>query len=229
MKRAAARFATYLPERWLTTLNRITFAWQLKLGQFVTGEPEFEWVGSVIRPGDTVIDVGANAGVYTRKFASLVGPTGRVVAFEPVPESFHLLTVHTSLLEYRNVTLLNLAASDKMMVAAMSIPRSSGRLRDYYRASIAGPSVPVDEDRVQVLCCPLDSLCLPAPVRLVKIDVEGHEAAVLSGMRCLIERDKPVLIIESISPEICEWLSSQGYGRTNLPGSPNTIFQCTDT
>lgn len=228
MKRVITRFATYLPEQWQLILNRIAFAWKLKIGQYMTGEPEFQWIESVIRSGDTVVDIGANAGVYTRKFANLVGPAGRVVAVEPIPESFHLLTIHTSLLAYKNVTLLNIAASDKVMIAPMTIPRSSSRLRDYYRASMADSSAAMGRDSVQVLCCPLDSFHFPARIRLVKIDVEGHEAAVLSGMRCLIERDKPVLIIESISPEICEWLSSQGYRRTNLPGSPNTIFECTD-
>jgi FkbM family methyltransferase len=228
VKSVFTRLATYLPEQWQLTLRRLAFALELKSGQFVTGEPEFKWLESVIRPGDTVVDIGANAGVYTRKLANLVGPAGRVVAIEPIPESFHLLTMHTSLLAHNNVTLLNIAASDKVMIALMTIPRSSSHLRDYYRASMADPSIALGRDSVQVLCCPLDSLHLPAPIRLVKIDVEGHEAAVLSGMRGLIERDKPVLIIESISPEICEWLSSQSYRRTNLPGSPNTIFEYTD-
>lgn len=228
MKKVFARLATYLPERWQLTLDRLFLAWEHKFGQFVTGEPEFRWIEGVVRPGDTVVDIGANAGVYTRKLANLVGPTGRVVAVEPIPESFRLLTMHASLLAHQNVTLLNIAASDQAMIAPMAIPRSSGRLRDYYRASMADLTDSTDEDRVQVLCCPLDSLHFPARIRLVKIDVEGHEAAVLSGMRCLIERDKPVLIVESISPEICEWLTSQSYRRTNLPGSPNTIFECTD-
>lgn len=204
------------------------FAWKIKTGHFVTDEPEFSYIESVIHAGDNVIDIGASVGVHTLKFSELVGASGRIYAFEPVPESFYLLTVHTSLCRYRNVTLLNMAASDKVMIAPMTIPRSGNGLRNYYRASRTDSGVATGRDSVRVLCYPLDSLHFPARIRLVKIDVEGHEAAVLSGMRCLVERDKPVLIIESISPEICEWLSCQGYRRTNLPGSPNTIFECTD-
>jgi FkbM family methyltransferase len=228
MRGVITRLAIYLPEQWQLALRRLAFAVEHKSGQFVTGEPEFQWLETVIRPGDTVVDIGANAGVYTRRLAHLVGPTGRVVAVEPIPESFQLLTMHTSLLAHKNVTLLNLAASDKVMIAPMTIPRSSSRLRDYFRASMADPNLVMGRDSVMVFCCPLDSLDLPAPIRMVKIDVEGHEAAVLDGMRCMIERDKPILIIESVSSDIGEWLSSQRYRRTKLPGSPNTIFQYAD-
>lgn len=217
----------YLPDRWQIILKQVVFAWKIKTGRFVTDEPEFSYIESVVHAGDNVIDIGASVGVYTLKFSELVGATGRVYAFEPVPESFYLLAVHTSLCSYRNVTLFNMAVSDKTGIATMTIPRSGNHLRNYYRASITNPEQVVGADSIQVFCYPLDSFHFPARIRLVKVDVEGYEGAVLGGMKDLIKRERPVLIVESVLPGMSERLSSQGYRRTNLPGSPNTIFECT--
>lgn len=219
----------YLPDRWQITLKQLKFAWMIKTGHFISNEPEFTYIESVVHAGDNVIDIGASVGVYTLKLSELVGASGRVYAFEPVPESFYLLTVLTGLRRYRNVTLVNMAVSDKSKIAPMTIPRSGNHLRNYYLASITAPELLVGVDSVQVFCFPLDSFNIPARIRLVKIDVEGHERAVLNGMMDLIKRDKPVLIVESVLPGMSEWLSSQGYQRTNLPGSPNTIFECSST
>lgn len=65
-----------------------------------------------VKPGQTVIDVGANIGLYTLLLAKLVGADGRVLAFEPGPVSFGLLTVNVHLNRYRNVTLENRAVTD---------------------------------------------------------------------------------------------------------------------
>ena len=199
----------YLPDRWQISIKQILFAWKIKTGSFVSDEPEFSLIESVIHAGDNVIDIGASVGVYTLKFSKLVGTSGRVYAFEPVPESFHHLTINTGLCSNRNVTLVNMAVSDTPRVTTMTIPRSSNHLRNYYLASIAATELLVDVDRVQVFCFPLDMFNFPGRIRLVKIDVEGHEEAVLNGMKNLITRDKPVLIIESVLPGMSEWLSSQ--------------------
>ena len=61
----------------------------------------------IVTPGMTVVDVGAHIGYYTTQFARLVGPEGRVIAFEPHPGNFELLA--HNLARCRNVTLLNQA------------------------------------------------------------------------------------------------------------------------
>jgi hypothetical protein len=60
---------------------------------------------------------------------------------------------------------------------------------------------------------------------LVKIDVEGHEQGVLDGMRTLLARDHPVLIVQDVSPEIAAWLADFGYQGSYHPGSSNTAFR----
>ena len=70
----------------------------------------------------------------------------------------------------------------------------------------------------------IDALKLPQRVGFVKIDAEGHEMHVLSGMRELLERDKPVLVVELSNDEIQKYLEPIGYKATVLPGSSNLIF-----
>ena len=60
-------------------------------------------------------------------------------------------------------------------------------------------------------------------VRLAKIDVEGHELPVLQGMRNLLERDHPVLIVETGAQDTVDLLSSLGYSTERLPGSSNLL------
>jgi FkbM family methyltransferase len=215
---------SYTPNWFQILLKQLIYTSKIKMGRFVTSEPEFKYIETILRPGDSVIDIGANMGVYTLKFSKLVGATGRVYAFEPIPESFYLLTMHTNLSQHQNITLFNMAASMQSMIVSMIIPRSDNRLRNYYTASIAEKGVVAGEDSIQVYCCPLDTLQIPPRIRLIKIDAEGHEGAVLSGMRTLVERDKPILIVETVSSEIAAWLTSQGYQQKKLPDSPNTIF-----
>src|SRR6185312_12382199 len=87
LKRIAAR----LPQPVQHRLKRALYAHQIRRGTFRTPEPEFDLLPQLVRPGSVVIDVGANIGHYTLRLAQLVGPEGRVYAFEPMPKTFDLL------------------------------------------------------------------------------------------------------------------------------------------
>ena len=71
----------------------------------------------------------------------------------------------------------------------------------------------------------LDSLGVPGRVSLVKIDVEGHELAVVRGMAQLLRRDHPALIIETSSDEVIGLVTGLGYDAEQLAGSPNRLFR----
>jgi FkbM family methyltransferase len=167
-----------------------------------------------------VIDVGANVGHYTLRFSELVGPAGRVLAFEPVPDTFELLAAAASLAPFPNITLFNVAASSTTALASMSIPREATGQRNYYRAQLGdGPP------DVHTLCLPIDGLELPTRVALVKIDAEGHELSVLYGMTRLLERDLPVLLVEDSSQAIPAFLARFGYQMTRQLDSFNCIYR----
>lgn len=217
LKQIAAR----LPIRWQTELKRIYFGRQIRKGIFATDEPEYKILLQFIKPGDWVIDIGANVGHYTKRFSELVGARGRVLAFEPVPTTFSLLSANVDLFAYPNVTLINSAVSDKFDVVGMSIPKFSTGLTNYYRAHLSTAT----DCELFVLTISIDSLCINQRIALIKIDTEGHESIVLSGMHRLIESQHPILIIETGSKEVITKLSTFGYHPEKLPSSPNILFK----
>jgi FkbM family methyltransferase len=217
LKQIAAR----LPNRWQTELKRIHFRRQIKKGNFLTDEPEYKILSNFINYGDWVIDIGANIGRYTKGFSELVGAHGRVIAFEPVPTTFSLLSANVQLFANQNVSLINAAVSDKLGVVSMSMPKFSTGLANYYEAHISTSA----DCTISVLTMSLDSLCISQHVALVKIDVEGHESFVLAGMQRLIQASHPVLIIETSSKEVYADVASLGYIPEKLPSSPNVLFK----
>jgi len=219
--RLTKRIAAHLPERWQQELKRIHCRRRIAQGAFEPSEPEYPLLPDWIRPGDWVIDVGANVGQYTLRFSELAGPEGRVIAFEPVPETFALLSANTGHFPHANVTLINAALSDRTGVAGISLSCFPTGLTDYYKARVS----PVDGSARVVITLSFDSLGIEHPVGLVKIDVEGHESAVLKGMVQLLRRDRPVLIVETESDEVIADLLAIGYAQERLPGSPNVLFR----
>lgn len=218
------RIVARLPYKFQTELKRIHYARQIRNGTFLTNEPEYKVLHQFISPGDLVLDIGANVGHYTKRFSELVGQRGRVIAFEPVPTTFYLLTANVQLFPYSNVTLLNTAVSDKLDIVAMSIPDSNTGAKDYYRSHIDETS----ESELSVLTLSLDQIFGSQRVSLIKIDAEGHEPFIMTGMQKLIENHRPVLIIETKSDEIIDKLTNNGYDTLKFENSPNIIFKSTD-
>jgi len=215
------RIAARLPNEWQTELKRIYFRRQIRQDRFTTEEPEFAILSSLIHAGDWVVDIGANVGHYTKRFSELVGPRGRVIAFEPVPTTFSLLSANSQLFAHANVSLINAAVSDKLDVVGMAMPKFPTGLTNYYEAHVS----PATESSLAVLTVSLDSLCVGQPIALVKIDAEGHEAFVLSGMRKVIAASRPILLVETGSDKVIADLSSLGYTPEKFPNSPNVLFR----
>ena len=217
LKQIAAR----LPDRWQTELKRIHFGRQISKGTFATTEPEYKILPQLITPGDWVIDIGANVGHYTKRFSELVGAHGRVIAFEPVPTTFSLLSANVELFAHPNVTLINAAVSDKLDVVGMSIPKLPTGLTNYYEAHLSTDA----DTALSVLTLSLDQLCINQRISLIKIDAEGHESFCLSGMEKLLGQHHPILIIETGSEDVIAKLSAFGYVSERLENSPNVLFK----
>ena len=131
------RLAAALPAAWQHDLRRAHFRRQIKRNVFTTSEPEYKHLDAFITPGDWVVDVGANVGHYTKRFSELVGPGGRVIALEPVPETFALLTSNAQLFKFTNTTLINTAVSDKCELVGMDIPSFETGLKNFYMARVS--------------------------------------------------------------------------------------------
>lgn len=210
-----------LPPHWQLTLKRHLYARQIRRGTFATDEPEYNRLGEWIRPGDWVLDIGANVGHYTKRLSELVGDQGRVIAFEPTPATFSLLAANTQHFACANVTLINAAASDRSEIMALSIPKFESGLMNFYEAQLC----PEGEGTLRILTLAVDSLQFRHPIALVKVDAEGHEFSVLRGMPELIAAYHPILIVETGCPEVTAWLKERGYAATKLHGSPNVVYR----
>jgi FkbM family methyltransferase len=130
-------------------------------------------------------DVGANVGFFTLLASRLVGPTGRVVAFEPEPDNVQVLRHHVLRNSLANVSVIGAAVSDEEGVATLGGGGST--------ASLGGTS------GVRVATVTIDgirrSTAVPAPT-VIKVDVEGWEYPALSGMRDTLASVRPTLLIE---------------------------------
>src|ERR1700681_2393299 len=129
---------SHLPRGMQYALRRAKFAWLIRRGRFLPDEPELVDVTRYARPGDWVVDVGANVGRYTCHMSRCVGPTGRVLAFEPIAESFALLTANVRTLGVSNVSLFGIALSSTNDMVSMTVPHHDRtQLNNYYQAHIA--------------------------------------------------------------------------------------------
>ncbi len=152
-------------------------------------EPELALLPLLIGRGERALDVGANYGTYALTLAGL-GAT--VDLFEPNPAIAAVLRAWAQ--HRRGVTVHGLALSDQSGMAELVIPADAGGTEHDSSASIA-PGFAATGRRVQVPMAPLDSLEI-TDAALIKIDVEGHEAAVLAGARQTIAASQPALIVE---------------------------------
>ncbi len=138
-------------------------------------------VQAEVRAGDTVWDIGANLGIYTKEFVAGVGPSGRVVAFEPVSSCFAVLRERFA--DLPQVKLMNVAVGDADGHVNMVL--DDNPLAPTHR--VVGPAN--SGNAVAVAVRSSASIVAQEPhlfPNLVKIDVEGHEGAVMEGMRDLL-------------------------------------------
>ncbi|NJD19472.1 MAG: FkbM family methyltransferase, partial [Gemmatimonadetes bacterium] len=216
MKKLASR----LPESVQLELKRRRYARLMRRGAFWPDDPEAarlrEWVGE----GDWVLDIGASIGTYAWALSSLVGPEGRVICFEPVPSTFAVLAVNARSFPHQNVTLVNAAVSRRSGTVGVTLPAEYGHESHYYARVVAGRAP------LNVLSVCIDDLPLEdAKISFVKMDVEGHEEAVVEGMMTLLARDRPRLVIEGSSTRIEALLQPLGYHWSRREGSPNTLYE----
>jgi FkbM family methyltransferase len=214
------RFAAKLPASWQQEIRRFHCKWKIRKGDFITDEPEYAILDSLISSGDFVIDIGANIGHYTKKFSEIVGIHGRVIAIEPVPETFALLSANMQQAKCKNISLFNIAVSDNNKIVGMIVPNYENGVKNYYEAHLTNV-----DTALKVLAIPLDIFNFPHSITLIKIDAEDHEVAVLKGMKNLLERDRPILIIETFSKTVDDFLGKLGYNSERLEQSPNKIFR----
>lgn len=161
----------------------------------------------LVASGDLIIDCGANIGNHSIFMAGAADAT--VVALEPARHFFDILD--------RNIALNDLDGRILAINAACGATPGTGEIIPDGPENLGQTRVTTDVKGMgaEVVIIPLDELQLPAPVKLIKIDVEGMEPDVLRGARQIIERDSPILYVEAHNDqalaEISMAVKSHGY------------------
>jgi len=190
-------------------LHLLHSAWHYRLN---TEKNDIRFLLGLDLKGKTVIDIGANRGIYSYWMEKTVGPTGRVIAFEPQPELETHLLDFKSAFQFDNLLIIRkgLSSSTGSQSLFRSEPGSGGASLNQSQASRGCQAIPVE---VTTLDSYMDEF---TDVAFIKCDVEGHEHDAFRGGRRLLERDKPCLLFECHHDEakkqdLFSYLTSLGY------------------
>jgi FkbM family methyltransferase len=220
MKTELARLANGLYDR-APGLHRLLYA---RYKQW-SDRAERRLLRNLVRPGSTVLDVGANIGIYTEFLAALVGPSGRVIAFEPEPRNVERLRAATG--GRRQVTVVHAGVGPRsgtlrLFVADdLNVDHRTYETDDPDRRVIEVPAVALDDYLKNQ----------GGRVDVVKMDIQGAEIGALQGARRLLERpDAPTLLLEywphglraaGVAPEsLLTLLAEAGYRVQTVDDGP---------
>ena len=169
---------------------------------------------NVIQKGDTILDIGANLGYYTKLFAKWTGPTGHVYAVEPI--SIFADTIKWGTKSYKNVTIHNVALGESEREVALSTPGKYGYLRTGL-ARIFPPEEAQEsyEFTFKAKMKKGSELFANLPkLDFIKCDIEGYEEVVFPEMKNVLIKHKPVIQVETWGQQkahVENFLTSIGY------------------
>ncbi len=193
-----------------------------------------EAVRNILKPGMVAVDIGANIGYFTLLAASIVGPAGRVYAFEPNPSNCALIQLSAEVNHFEHVELFPFALADKPRMVILNSSASTGSTR---------PLAGIEEFATSTVlrAVSLDAT-LPAVQRLdvLKIDIDGGEGLAMRGAANTIRRHKPAIFTEfspgalqnfsSVTgPEYLKYLLDFGYDASVITVGDGVVACGTDT
>jgi FkbM family methyltransferase len=151
---------------------------------------------ALLMPGDRFVDIGANIGMITLHAHSLIGPTGRMDCFEPNPECVERLRRHMQINNISNVTIHTCALSDK-------VGNSNLNLSSEHSGTATLTEVEELKRTLPVKVCVGDDVLMQGPrISVMKVDVEGYEMKVLTGLERTLKTSKPIIITELIDAHL---------------------------
>jgi FkbM family methyltransferase len=146
--------------------------------------------------GGVCLDIGANIGVHSLLMSELVGPAGRVYAFEPEGRNFALLEANLKLNRVTNVTAAATALGDSVGMCRLAVsPNNFGDHRVASSTEGRGGDVPITTVDAAMATVP------DGAVRFVKVDVQGYEHHILRGMRATLERNPDLILALEVFPQ----------------------------
>ena len=188
------------------SLDRLASLWLHKLG--ILGKEELKILARLIRRGMTVVDAGANQGLYTLYLADLVRP-GRVFALEPEPRLYRQLVSNVRNNSAENVNCYQIALSD----SAGSLTLVPGGLNLGDNRIILDQEEP--PEKISVKAATLDELSLAEKIDFLKMDIQGWEAKALTGARKTLERNPNLILMFEFWP----------YGLVKAGANPDAVLR----
>jgi FkbM family methyltransferase len=201
-------------------LHMLHRCWRLR---FKSEVPSIQYLRELPLCGSTVLDIGANKGVFSVYLSRAVGPRGKLIAFEAQPElGAHLNAVKQSF-RLDNMTLVNQGLSSAPGILTMRRSEAGSGMASFHKQA---------DDTLEEIEIPVIALDEYAeqndigPVRFIKCDVESHELPVFMGGERLLRRDCPTLLFEchdseADSGELFSFLLQLGYDGFFFYVSPN--------
>lgn len=191
---------------------------QMFIGSFE--DEETKWVKRLLRRGMTAVDVGANVGYYSALAAQRVGPTGRVIAFEPNPSAFGSLRRWIEANSIAQAKCFQIAISNTPGKLTLYVPPAS---EHHNNANLISGGA--GDTSVVVPACTLDSMLETLAINRVdflKVDVEGYELRVMEGaersiragrIRAILAEFHPVTLSRggTSTEELLRWLEERGF------------------
>ena len=181
----------------------------------VLEEPDLGLLEVFVGPGDCVVDIGANIGVYTLFLSRLVSQSGRVYSFEPVAPTFDFLAYNVRKLDLKNVLAKRVAITDCVCKVSMVVPKGADGVDNFYQAAI----VENNQENAAKLSDLIDGIPLDLAlaedikrIKFIKCDVEGHELHCLHGAPNVILHSRPA------------WLMEVGGDGEELGSNANNVF-----
>ena len=167
----------------------------------------------IISKSMVVYDIGANVGFYTLLASELVGKSGKVIAFEPMPGNLKCLRKHLEINKCTNVMVIDAAVSDKCGTVRFSEGQNNSVGHISENGNLAFNAVSIDTlIRDEII----------APPNCIKMDIEGAELLALKGAKSMLINYNPNILLATHSPELhiscCDFLISLGYKLKALCG-----------
>lgn len=172
--------------------------------RYTNGSYEQATINQILRllaPGDVFMDVGAHHGYMSLKASDKVGPSGRIIALEPDPDNFALLSKNVEENKIKNIMPLHAAVSDKKGKAGFKVSAASDNssFHKHPNADVL-KTVEVDVETIDSLCGFLGV----KQIKLIKVDTEGHEIEVVKGAAKTIRSNPSLHLIVELNPKCLE-------------------------
>lgn len=183
-------------ERYLRLTSRVFF-FAFASG-LLKGNPSYRThylVRRFIKTGDTVLDIGANLGYYSRPFARYVGAQGAVLAVEPI--ALYRSVLERNVARLPQVTVLPFALGEQEGTARMGNPSTDKHRHGLMRVLTPEEQAQTDVTYEVQVKHPVAMFGHLPRIDYIKCDIEGYEVPVLPAMRPLLERNRPIVQVET--------------------------------